>query len=391
MGPAGLLSDRAREIAGKTGGAGSFWSAISSLFDSRERLIVKQAKIIKAWDRLDYRANDYEPFCFIGNHAVYMRFGKEKLEFLLLIDDQPVDIYDYFPANKKSSLPASVALLVRFYVAATSDDYKVQRDEEVVLLTLRNVMEATKDQMDVVKSLVMERVIWIMTDDLRLDVEEKTIAEKLAKYLQIGKKEVGLATQNAVMAKAAVLVKSNDLSEDAIEKWSKMARGEGIPESRVISTVQGLKRAYFALSCCKGNLPIVHSSTAPVPRGETLHFASRARVFMPQRGRERLVVRTINSGRDPVLSMMLESEPLAGSSRLEQVDSGSFYLTNKRMIIVGRNKTSSCSYSAMVDVRRYRKGIRIDGRGPTGFRYYEIDGADEAYAIILAFWKHIEN
>ena len=391
LGPAGLLSERAKEISAQTGGADRFWSAISSLFVSKEKLVVKQAKITKGWDRLDYRADEFEPFCFIGNHAVYLRFGKGKIEYVLLIDDQPVNIYNYFPPRYKTSLHPSVALLVRFYIAATQDDYIVQRDEEIVLLTLRKALAANKDMMDVVKSQVMEHVLWHMMDDLRLDAEEKAITKKLGNYLQISKKETTLATQNAVLARAAVLVKSKGITAEAIEKWSAMARAEGVHKNRVISTVQRLKRACFAQGCCLGDLPRVHSSTAPLHRGEILHFASRSRVFKPQRGRERLVVRTINSGRDPVLSMMFESEPVAGRERLEQVDSGSFYLTSKRMILVGRKRSWSCKYRAMKNVRRYRKGVRIDGSGPTGFRYYEIDGADEAYAIILALWEAQDN
>jgi len=390
LGPAGLLSDTARDYASRAGGTGSFWGAITGLFADKKNqaVTVKQVKFRRGWDRLDYRADGCDPFCFIGDHTVYMRFTDTLVEFLLLVDDIPVDATsdDGFPAEGTKGLPPEGALLVRCYVAATRDDYVVSPEEEQALLALRRALRADEATMRQVQHRVVERVAWLMMDDFHVAPEEHTFIDRLAAYFHIAPPDKATATLRAVTARAAVLALAPNLDRPAIQKWEAMARAEGLPAERVASTVQSLERAYFAACCRHGRLPVVHSTTAPLRPGEDLHFASRAAIFRARTGPERLVVRTSGPSSDPVISMLLEAEPLPPGDRnaFERVDAGSFYLTSQRLLVVGRARTFSCAYPSIAAAERYGDGIRIDARGPAGYRYYQIKNPDEAFAILQA-------
>lgn len=52
---------------------------------------------------------------------------------------------------------------------------------------------------------------------------------------------------------------------------------------------------------------------------------------------------------------------------LTQIDTGTIYITNKRVLFVGQSSTSTIPYSKMIDVSQFRNGIKINketGRSP---------------------------
>lgn len=232
------------------------------------------------------------------------------------------------------------------------------------LLMLKPSETATLYEQEVV--LIYHRTLDEMFQDQQLDAEEKETLKKLKNALQIPDaliKKIHAITQQEVFDRLVSGFASDErISNEEVQEMETLASSLDIKVNVDEPALSRLNRYRLYWQIENEPLPVLAVSVH-LQRGESCHFS------MPCVWNEyKSVTRSVRYG-GPVLQFKIVRGVYwrranyqfnrIKEEKLTAVDTGMLYLTNKRLLFVGKKNTRSLRLTQVVDFEPYTNGVEV--------------------------------
>lgn len=263
-------------------------------------------------------------------------------------------------------------------VAAFAADDRFDSAETAALERLQRILGlADSDRAAVAISLYTDRIRSALTDHV-LTEEEKSSLDRVKVLLRVDER---VAAERYIREASVVLrdgwaVATHDhrISPEEERELNALASSLGIDVLMDQQSRENLERCRWRWRIENGILP-EYSVPLNLQRGERCHFiAHGARV-----AERRTVTRGyVHSGLTARVKIVKGLYWHAGSARVEritqdvlrEVDSGTFYVTSKRVILRGQKKNMTIPYRSVLSITPYADAVEIEktsGRDPVFF------------------------
>lgn len=368
------LSDRARGILEGSSLSSRLWTTLTGRPpDAMPRLPVLQADLVEGWDELDYRAERFEPFLGVGDLRVLIRDEDDTTSFVVLRDGRAVDVMTgiSFPS------PGEAALAFAWLAAAT-DDGRIDPEEERALLAFRLALRLDDRSLSAVKERLASILLWRIGHGEVTGESALETVTRLAEALVLRPDAVTAALVLGMAADAAVLARLPALDEDKLAFWRAASRARGLSDTAVDACERRLRRAHRIHRARLGELPVLSSVTLNLRDGELLHWTGPVVVYRTEPG-----LNPPPPPPDPLeplpLPVRLPDEP---AGQLRRMGSGALHLTSHRLVWMGPRGVTDCPVTDLTTVEGYRTGLVLRGAGPFANRFLETAGADTLHIAL---------
>jgi hypothetical protein len=263
-------------------------------------------------------------------------------------------------------------------VAAFAGDDVVTDAEGADLLRLRNLLGVNDDdaqevEREIVHPRYERRIAEVLRDEHLSDAEREQLA-RLRKALRIDERmAIAMfhhAAEPIVNRRWNEAISDRRLGDDEQRALDALARNFGTRIDIDGATKAQLDRFHWYWLMERGTFPNV-SAPINLQRDEVCHFSARAQVYEMRTETER----TNSSGASVRIKIMKGVYYRVGTTStqritrevLRQIDTGTLYVTNKRLIFDGARKNSVIRLSAILSIVPYADGVEVEkssGRNP---------------------------
>lgn len=196
-------------------------------------------------------------------------------------------------------------------------------------------------------------------------ITEKEIAyiEQLAEEYGLEEKDLQKVNVSAYKAAFNAILKDGILTEDEEYNIYFIQNFLEIDDKKIKNELQILQHHAQLREIQKGNLPIIDYMGIILQNNELIHFLIPAQIL-----EERVVSKEYQGGSSGVsiriakgVSFRLGQHKgkMVSKSAIIPVDSGSFIVTNKRIMFKGKNKSYAYPFSQLIGFSVYTDGIEI--------------------------------
>ncbi len=262
------------------------------------------------------------------------------------------------------------------------------------ILHLLDVMQISLEDVQDIAEKALEIMVMKVAEDLVLDESERSNLEALIKTLRIPDKRVkgiySSVVKRVVMDYIQKATRDGSWSPDEEGVLIKFVNDLGINLELDEETKEMLERLRFVWEIENGILPVVDADVK-LRRGEVCHFRVGAKLWELKRKRisrgyagPRLTYRV---AKGLYLSYGAYKPQAEIKEVYEKVDEGELYLTNKKILFVGKYKSISLNLNRVIDIERYINGVALykESGKPLIFTFQEKD-VDKFILIFTAIW-----
>lgn len=268
-------------------------------------------------------------------------------------------------------------------------------DEEASYLTdLRSTLDIAEDtamrfEAEILHPKYEKLVRQAIADGYLSDAERRQLAS-LARALRLSSAETEIIYRKSagdlLQSTLDAAIADERLSPTEFREYSLLAQRLGIDPRLDEATKAKLHRYALLWRIENGEMPTIAVSIN-LQRGEVCHFRGGAAWHEMRTRTERVSY----SGTSVSIPIVKGVRYRVGSYRpqritrqeLTQIDTGSFYITNKRVVFDGDHKNTAIPYGSLLGVTPYTDGIKLEkssGRSP----YLLFSGDVEMVTVILS-------
>jgi hypothetical protein len=295
-------------------------------------------------------------------------------------------------AKHKVSAAGTRSLLKDLWRDAVGEFLKddVLTDEEMAYLgELRHVLSlSTVDSEAALEEAVSARYTASLKEvlaDGKISAEERSRLGHLTSSLrlseQVRTKLNNLHVQEFAKAQAKAIGEDERASREELQDLENLGEALGVEINLDDATTKTLARYHHLWLIDNGQIPAM-SVDITLQKGEVAHFATPAR-WAETRTK---TVKVVYSGTTASIRMRWRVGSVTPhritEDQLTILDSGMFYITNKRAIFTGGKKNAAIRLSSLLGIEVFKDGIQLEkptGRSP----YLLFDGDIEMAAAIL--------
>lgn len=368
------LSERALRVLDGSSLSSRLWTTLTGREPAAmPRLPVRQADLVAGWDELDYRAEGFEVFLSVAELRILLHDGDDATSFVVVRNGTAVDVLD----GVSFSGPGQAALAYAWLAAATNDG-RIDPDEERALLAFRRALRLDDEELTAVKERLSSILLWRIgrgevTGESALDM-----VTRLTEALNLRPDALTAALAMGMAADAAVLSRLPALDEDRLALWRAASRARGLTDTAIEACERRLRRAHRIHQARLGVLPVLTSVTLNLRDGELLHWTGPVVVYRVEPG-----LNPPPPPPDPLEPLPLPARlPDEPAGQLRRMGSGALHLTNHRLVWMGPRGVTDCPVTDVTTVEGYRMGLLLRGAGPFANRFLETAGADAFHIVI---------
>ncbi len=268
--------------------------------------------------------------------------------------------------------------LFKKYINHCLKDQKIDEDEIKTFLHLKKLLHLTDTEIKKILSFETKKIynseVKKAVEDGILTTEEKNNLEKLKKNLLINDNLAQeILKQNSERILSDFIndaISDERLSDDEYEKMNVIARSLGIEPKIGKNTKAKLDkyRLYWLIE--NGKLPKLNSPIN-LQKNEVLHFSTNVKWL-----ENRKITKRINYG-GPTARIKIAkgvyyrmgsiSAKTISEDVLQEIDRGTIYLTNKRLIFMGNRGNKTIRINKVLGLKPYKNGVDIQkdtGKSP---------------------------
>ncbi|WP_203293494.1 hypothetical protein [Luteirhabdus pelagi] len=269
--------------------------------------------------------------------------------------------------------------LFRNYIHHCLKDHVIDDEEINTFLHLKKLLHLTDAEIrQVIKfetNKLYDQEVKKAVSDGVLTEEEKTNLELLKKNLLLQDEIASdiLKTNSEKILKNFIndAISDERLSDEEYQKLEEISLSLGIEPSLNSKTRENLERYHLYWTIENGELPILRNPPINIQKSENLYFMTDV-IWKEQR---RVTKRINYSGPTARIKIAKGVYYRMGSISAKSVsedvwqviDSGSIYLTNKRLIFMGARGNKTIRLNKILDIKPYKNGVDIQkdtGKSP---------------------------
>ncbi|MGH7465443.1 MAG: hypothetical protein ACREK1_09725, partial [Longimicrobiales bacterium] len=160
----------------------------------------------------------------------------------------------------------------------------------------------------------------------------------------------------------------------------------GLSEHDLGTDFAQLSRLRMLARVAEGNMPEVHSPVPLVP-GERCHWVVQCtlaeRIALPHSARPPLAGASFPVLNAEPFAASVERDALRPAADILPSDIGVLIVTSRRTIFQGARRTVSVPHARAEHIKLYADGVRLEEIAQTGRRYFLMEDAELACAIML--------
>ncbi|MGD0551528.1 MAG: hypothetical protein ABSB25_02630 [Sedimentisphaerales bacterium] len=268
------------------------------------------------------------------------------------------------------------------------DDREFKNIKHLVRVFGINAYEFSKIRNEVCESIYADKVQEVISDGKVTD-EEKNVLMRLQKYFNLSEESAQKIytekAQSFLQNRLDTAIADKKLSPEEDHEFQEMAKclGVTVHQDEATRNLLDKYRLYWLID--SGDIPEI-SVDITLTKNEKCHFVCRANWY-----EQRKITKRIRySG--PTLRLKMAKGLYwrmgdLGVQRVSEdimahIDSGNLFLTNKRIIFLGDNKSTNIKLNKIVDFTPYSNGVTIvkdAGRSP----FLEFSKDVDLFAMIL--------
>jgi len=268
--------------------------------------------------------------------------------------------------------------LYRQFLLQNSSDHILTDQEVIIQNYLKKLLLLTENEADEILSeigseIYRNKFIEVISNG-KLEKSEEEFLDNLQNSLRLSANDAEkIRNESRQKYMQELLDKTTEdglISPDEWQELNNTAKNLDVTINYDIETKAKIEKLKLYWHIEKGELPVVNVSIN-LQREEKCYFASKADLL-----ENRTVTHRVNYGGPTArIKIMKGIYYRAGSlgvqritsDQILQADTGDIYLTNKRLIFVGRKKNLTIPYSKILSVNPYYDGVSIDkgtGKSP---------------------------
>lgn len=378
-----LLGPLAHRYAHPPEPAVGLWSRIKRGFaEISRRPMVSFADLPAGTALAEVVGAGFEPFCQVNDVVLAIRGDDARAECVVLLEGRSGALRAEIDLDGDAVGPAATVLGL-MYLAALDDDFALDANERLALMTLARYLNLAANQVLMAKRIALKGLLARNLAQGRGWAERMEAAREA---LDLGERDRSLVARSMFVTELMAALAAPGLEPSARTRFETLARELGVPAGEVADQFTLLDDALFALALSRGELPRIDDPPAQLKRGESCLAAMPVAVLQQKtrttthRG---FVGTRVKLGGLPIY--LGGSTPVRTSREvMEAVGSGTLAVTDQRVLLVGTKLNYSIPLDRILTLELFSNVVQINNEGARSGRFYEVDRPVRLHLLLSA-------